>query len=178
MNQPLDRDTMIKVYKYGTYYNPASKHYGGEETTNVVCDRCYKDHLDVCIGWQTHDMCLQCIHEISRELKKTKTPYFPPNPPSRTGPEMWPSDLPPIHTAGPGTCWPSSGHWCTTQEHSRGQPQTKTYMEQSQFQPQIMTNMEQSQFRPNETRTRMLQRQFREDDDSMKTFMVQSQFRM
>lgn len=138
MNQPLDRDTMIKVYKYGTYYNPASKHYGGEETTNVVCDRCYRDHLDVCIGWQTHDMCLHCVEEINKELKKPKTPYYPPNPPS-----SWPSS--------PTVCFP---------------------------QPQIMTNMEQSQFRPQEhtMRTRMLQRQFR-DEDNMKTYMLQSQFR-
>lgn len=73
MNQ-LDKDTMTKIYKHGTYYNPASSHYG--EISNVACDRCHKNNLDVCIGWQTYDLCLLCVNEINNKLKIK--PAFPP----------------------------------------------------------------------------------------------------
>ena len=73
-NQPLDKETMIKVYKFGTYYNPASNHYGS--VANVACDRCYKNNLDISIGWQTYDLCLVCTNEINNELK-SKSHYHP-----------------------------------------------------------------------------------------------------
>jgi len=76
-NQPLDKETMIKVYKFGSYYNPASNHYGS--TANVVCDRCYKNNLDISIGWQTYDLCLVCTNEINNELK-SKSHYQPITP--------------------------------------------------------------------------------------------------
>ena len=59
---------MIKIYKEGKYYNPASKHY--EKTlTNVVCDRCYRNNLDMSIGWNSYDLCLDCVSDIKSELE-------------------------------------------------------------------------------------------------------------
>ena len=69
--QQIDKETMIKIYKFGSYFNPAHNHYGYE--TNVVCDRCFKSHLSICIGWQTYDLCLSCVNEIDKEMKKKST---------------------------------------------------------------------------------------------------------
>ncbi len=76
-NPPMDRETMMKVFKYGTYYNPASKRYG--EGANVVCDRCHRTGLDISIGLQHYDLCLICIQDISRSVKKETCipPYAP-----------------------------------------------------------------------------------------------------
>lgn len=54
-----------QICQHGTYYNPASRHYGGHGT--VVCDRCSKQNLNVCIGYNNHDLCLPCVQEISSE---------------------------------------------------------------------------------------------------------------
>ncbi len=72
-NQPINRDIMLNIYKNGTYYNPAKKHYGSD-ATNIVCDRCYKNNLDICIGWLTYDLCLQCIQSINKEITGSKLP--------------------------------------------------------------------------------------------------------
>ena len=74
MTTPINKDTMLKIYKYGIYYNPANSHYGNN--SNVVCDRCYRQGLDVCIGYQSYDLCLKCILEINTE-SKTQFPYNP-----------------------------------------------------------------------------------------------------
>ena len=124
--QTLDKETMIKVYKFGSYYNPASNHYGN--AANVVCDRCFKDNLDISIGWQTYDLCLQCINVINIELKN-KSP-----------------------------CKPTPG---------------KPYNQPVQY----MTNMMQNQFTPDDTKVRMLQRLYKQDNDNgYKTYMMQEQF--
>ena len=69
MNNPsIDRETTIKVFKNGKYYNPASDRYG--PNANVVCDRCRRNNLDICIGLQTYDLCLPCVQEINESLKK------------------------------------------------------------------------------------------------------------
>ncbi len=65
--QPIDKNTMLQIYKYGTYYSPASKHYG-DDLANVVCDRCFKNNLDICIGWLTHDVCISCMKEINNGI--------------------------------------------------------------------------------------------------------------
>ena len=59
----ITSDLMANICKFGTYYNPAWKHYG--VMTNVVCDRCHKDNLKACIGWQTFDLCLGCVQEVT-----------------------------------------------------------------------------------------------------------------
>lgn len=53
----------MNIVKHGTYYNPASKHYGSV-TTNVVCDRCQRTNLSVCIGWQQSDLCMRCMNDL------------------------------------------------------------------------------------------------------------------
>ena len=61
---PIDKSTMLKICENGTYYNPASNHYDG--ITNVVCDKCYRDNLNISIGWQSLDLCLSCVDEINK----------------------------------------------------------------------------------------------------------------
>lgn len=55
-------DTFISVYKYGTYYSPAWKHYG--KSGSVGCDRCLEEPLNVSVGWMDYDLCLSCLNEI------------------------------------------------------------------------------------------------------------------
>jgi len=72
----IDRATMHNICQYGTYYNPAHNHYGRQ--VDVVCDRCHKTGLGVCIGWQTYDLCLQCtqdIHDSGYLVKPPMTQY-------------------------------------------------------------------------------------------------------
>ena len=58
-------DIFINVYRYGTYYNPAWKHYG--KPGSVGCDRCLRDGLTVSVGWMEFDICLACLDEIDAE---------------------------------------------------------------------------------------------------------------
>lgn len=55
-------EDFIDVYKYGKYYNPANKHY--DSVGWVGCDKCEKEHLDVCIGYEDIDLCLKCMCDI------------------------------------------------------------------------------------------------------------------
>lgn len=68
-DNPINKETMLQIYSNGTYYSPATKHYG-DDSINVVCDRCFKNNLDVCVGWLTHDLCLQCVTEIGNKVNK------------------------------------------------------------------------------------------------------------
>src|SRR4051812_4684441 len=65
----ITSNLMENICKFGTYYNPAWKHYG--VMTNVVCDRCHKDNLNSCIGWQTFDLCLGCVQEVTNTVNKS-----------------------------------------------------------------------------------------------------------
>lgn len=65
-NPPLSWEMTINILKNGTFYFPASKHYDNQ-TVNVVCDRCHKIKLDVCIGYDLYDLCLPCVQEISNQ---------------------------------------------------------------------------------------------------------------
>mgnify|MGYP001565582938 CR=1 FL=1 len=51
------------IARHGAYYNPAWKHYGRH--TNVVCDKCRKSNLNVCIGYMQSDLCLTCAGNIT-----------------------------------------------------------------------------------------------------------------
>lgn len=62
--QPLSQETTINIVKNGVYYCPASKHYNNQ-SSNIVCDRCRKTHLNVCIGLDTYDLCLSCVQDVS-----------------------------------------------------------------------------------------------------------------
>lgn len=71
MHEPLDENTTFNIYKYGNYYNPAHSHYN--RITNVVCDRCLKKNLNICIGWEDKDLCLKCVSDIDTIIKNN--PY-------------------------------------------------------------------------------------------------------
>ena len=81
-NKPLSYDTTLKILKYGTYYNPASDHYGmlggssSGQTSGVICDRCYRNNLSICIGYQSKDLCIRCIQEIDTDINRSKN--YPP----------------------------------------------------------------------------------------------------
>ena len=56
------------ICTYGTFFNPASRHYGMHDV-NVICDRCRRNYLDVCIGYGSRDLCLQCVQEVTRQIQ-------------------------------------------------------------------------------------------------------------
>lgn len=64
MNTYFDEDA-FNVYKFGVYYNPAFKQYEMVQTIiNIMCIRCRKNYLNVCIGWNNKNLCLECAHMI------------------------------------------------------------------------------------------------------------------
>jgi len=63
MNTFVD-DNSFNVYRYGTYYNPAFRQYNLTTMVNVICDRCHKNYLNVCIGWNNKNLCLECVNMI------------------------------------------------------------------------------------------------------------------
>lgn len=63
VNQSATKEIMLNICKHGTYYNPANKHYNNN--SKVVCDRCFKNNLDACIGWQSYDLCLLCVNALN-----------------------------------------------------------------------------------------------------------------
>ena len=60
-------DTLINVYKYGQYYNPAYTHYKNPSAC-VSCDRCFKSNLKVSIGYRENDLCLKCAYIMSKSI--------------------------------------------------------------------------------------------------------------
>lgn len=67
----------ISIVKYGTYYFPANEHYGGQGY--VTCDRCAKNKLNACIGYDSEDLCLNCVTVITNSILEFNVPT--PNPP-------------------------------------------------------------------------------------------------
>jgi hypothetical protein len=70
-------DNLYKdICKNGTYYNPASSHYAMIESgcNSVVCDRCKKDSLNVCIGKDDSDLCLKCVQDITNFIQTISRP--------------------------------------------------------------------------------------------------------
>ncbi len=53
----------FKIVYHGKFYYPASLHYNNE-FSNIVCDKCHRNNLKVCIGWEKFDICIQCAHQI------------------------------------------------------------------------------------------------------------------
>jgi len=74
MRDGIDSNTMKAICKNGTYYNPAWKHYNME--TNVVCDKCFRDNLVMCIGYKEYDLCLNCVQDISTISKQDTKSYM------------------------------------------------------------------------------------------------------
>ena len=63
------RTNYFRVIDYGTYYNPAWKHY--ERQVTVMCDRCGEVDIQACLGLGEKDLCLMCAHELTRKPKKS-----------------------------------------------------------------------------------------------------------
>ena len=61
----VDQETLDKIVKNGTFYNPASKHYSYE--TDVKCDKCLKTGINICIGWENYDLCMSCVDLLSKK---------------------------------------------------------------------------------------------------------------
>ena len=64
------------ICKNGTYYYPATSHYTlmGLDCNGVVCDRCKRDSLEVCIGRGDSDLCLKCVQDIANMIKEIQCP--------------------------------------------------------------------------------------------------------
>jgi len=61
-------EKLKNICLYGKYYNPAEKHYG--KKCDVICDRCFRHNLDISIGWQELDLCLQCVQVVNDQMDK------------------------------------------------------------------------------------------------------------
>jgi len=67
-NQQIQNNNKITIQQAqdiiinGTFYFPAWKHYNQE--TIVNCDLCHKNCLFCSIGYQTFDLCLECVNLI------------------------------------------------------------------------------------------------------------------
>ena len=152
------QETFMQIYKLGTYYNPATNHYGRTDTS-VVCDRCKRTNLNVCIGWLTYDLCLKCVQDID-SIKAYTPPVTIPT--------------------------PDYGDLRTLMMQSQFTPSTYgTKMEQSQYTPSsspvYTTRMMQTQFRntsPTQYITEMHQNLFDSASDipTFCTKMEQNQF--
>jgi hypothetical protein len=80
----LERSAILEAFKKGSYYAPATDHYGGSKG-RVYCDRCtptisevYPPSADkilkVCIGYKDVDLCMLCVHELSQIIKLSEIP--------------------------------------------------------------------------------------------------------
>ena len=53
----MSAELYYKIYKFGKFYNPATNHYN-KPNISVHCDRCKKNNLLTCIGYNDCDLCL------------------------------------------------------------------------------------------------------------------------
>jgi len=60
-----------EIVKKGKLYYPASDHYLNQ-TNNVQCDRCFRNNLDVSIGYNSRDLCLPCADIIAYQMNGNK----------------------------------------------------------------------------------------------------------
>lgn len=61
----VDDSILKQVATKGKYYCPASKHYPNIPNCIVKCDRCNKQSLNVCIGYNDKDLCMKCVAMIT-----------------------------------------------------------------------------------------------------------------
>lgn len=60
------KNNLMDVFNNGKYYNPANAHYNYSGIVN--CDRCNTSNIKVCIGYNDLDLCMQCVHYISKNV--------------------------------------------------------------------------------------------------------------
>jgi hypothetical protein len=149
------------IVEKGTYYYPAWKHYE-TPSSRVSCDRCSKNDLISCIGYENKDLCLNCCQAVTEILNRHST--------IKTLPRL--SGLSQL----PETKRNQIKHTDIIQKQK-----------QKQDRSMVLTNMEQKIFRDNSLRTYMKQNMFNpynpsmnndndDDDDLFRTFMEQSMF--
>jgi hypothetical protein len=63
--QSVCRDNYFKIIDNGTYYYPAWKHYRRDAIVN--CDRCDAHNISSCVGFGEKDLCLMCVHELTKK---------------------------------------------------------------------------------------------------------------
>lgn len=68
-NVCINKGEFMGLIRNGIYYNPATKHYGQEGI--VFCDLCKKQDLSICIGYDSYDLCLQCVQQVVDCVDKT-----------------------------------------------------------------------------------------------------------
>ena len=72
------------VLEYGSFYYPASKRYGNDDS--VECDRCGRVNIESCVGYGNYDLCMICVDNL---LNKVSVPAAtPPKPDSRIDEEI------------------------------------------------------------------------------------------
>lgn len=65
------------VYRHGTYYCPASKHYEHQYSNPIVnCDMCNKQDISICIGYNKLDLCMLCMEKITSILTKKNSDLY------------------------------------------------------------------------------------------------------
>lgn len=64
----------INICKNGKYFNPAKNHY--QKDCIVICDRCSKENLEECIGFEKQDLCISCVNYLIKKFKINKKSLF------------------------------------------------------------------------------------------------------
>lgn len=75
MSVPSKSDSLQAVYQRGTYYNPAWTRYGNDKAV-IVCDRCGREGLRVCVGLDTTDLCMACVGALEAADVPTVSPFY------------------------------------------------------------------------------------------------------
>ena len=80
IKQPMSNQILSQVCEFGTFYSPAQKHYNNK--LSVVCDKCLRENLDICIGYEKYDLCFNCVQDFVKMNKPLVQPFGQPlNPP-------------------------------------------------------------------------------------------------
>lgn len=72
----MDNSTLQHILRHGKLYYPAHTHYGPSPHTRVVCDKCRRGDLRICIGVDSWDLCLPCAERFGNE--PVPSPPLPP----------------------------------------------------------------------------------------------------
>src|SRR5687768_13438971 len=70
-NQKASNENLFEVVQKGTRYEPASEHYKNTHPagTLVRCDNCGAEKLNVCVGFDSLDLCVACNNKLASELE-------------------------------------------------------------------------------------------------------------
>jgi len=54
------------VLTHGRFYYPATSHYNKKPgELNVICDRCQRQHIMCCVGYNDIDLCMPCVEIVA-----------------------------------------------------------------------------------------------------------------